>query len=253
MRYANEIRQWFWAMALVLGMNMAGAYAAEPGLVGWWKLDEKEGVVARDSSGNGLDAETSNALWVKGKDGEYGLKFRALNRAYMLLPDDARLNPTNAFTVEAWVKPMKGDLSIGAEAYIFALNYAWAPKGGLGIALFTIGTPYGKSDHDKFQLEVGNGARRICLVKDKMILDSWYHFAATYDGQMVKLFINGDCAGSAPLEAPIIYRHEENSIGDSNGTASFNGMIREVRIYNRALNPDEVKGQYCGGNPAQKP
>ena len=39
--------------------------AADPSLVGWWKLDEGSGLVANDSSGNGNDGTIyGSPLWV---------------------------------------------------------------------------------------------------------------------------------------------------------------------------------------------
>ena len=43
------------------------AQAADPSLIGWWKLDEASGTVAHDSSGNGIDgAFTGEPQWVEG-------------------------------------------------------------------------------------------------------------------------------------------------------------------------------------------
>ncbi|MCP4257861.1 MAG: hypothetical protein GY774_10085 [Planctomycetes bacterium] len=44
------------SFVLVLGLVVTGiAKAADPDIIGWWKLDEGSGDTAIDSSGNGFD------------------------------------------------------------------------------------------------------------------------------------------------------------------------------------------------------
>ncbi|HUV66417.1 MAG TPA: hypothetical protein VMW24_21185, partial [Sedimentisphaerales bacterium] len=56
---------------LVLGLVLANAAnAADPDLLGWWKLDESSGTTAYDSSGNGYDGILNgDPQWVAGKYG----------------------------------------------------------------------------------------------------------------------------------------------------------------------------------------
>ncbi len=55
------------SFVLVLGMVITSrANAADPNLVGWWKLDEGAGNTAIDSSGNGFDIPLQNHTWGNG-------------------------------------------------------------------------------------------------------------------------------------------------------------------------------------------
>ncbi len=55
-------------VVLVLGLALTSIVeAADPSLVGWWRLDESSGTTARDSSGNGNHGTLhSNTQWVAG-------------------------------------------------------------------------------------------------------------------------------------------------------------------------------------------
>jgi len=55
------------SFVLVLGLVLTSvAKAADPELVGWWKLNEGSGKTAIDSSGNGFDIPLQNSRWEKG-------------------------------------------------------------------------------------------------------------------------------------------------------------------------------------------
>jgi hypothetical protein len=59
------------SVVLVLGLMFASvAQAADPSLVGWWKLDESSGTTVADSSGYGNDGTLEgSAAWDAGKFG----------------------------------------------------------------------------------------------------------------------------------------------------------------------------------------
>jgi hypothetical protein len=54
---------------LALGLVLTDlSKGADPTLVGWWKLDESEGTVAADSSGNGNDDTLhGDPQWITGQ------------------------------------------------------------------------------------------------------------------------------------------------------------------------------------------
>lgn len=76
----------------------------------------------------------------------------------------------------------------------------------------------------------------------------WYHIAATYDGTNAKLYIDGiEVVSSTPSSAPS-YDTEDFMIGatyDSDTPSTpkdyFNGFIDEVRVWNVALNVQQLR------------
>ena len=103
-------------------------------------------------------------------------------------------------------------------------------------------------DHDLWEatLDTQNGtAHYVLLSKSTIQVDSWQHLAATYDGTMFQLYVNGipedslAVAGNLDLGSdPVIIGGQGKGVGDSN---PFNGSIDEARIYNNALTQDEIQ------------
>jgi len=90
---------------LVLVLSLAGG--ARANLVGYWKLDEGGGTVARDSSGNGNDgALQGNPTVVEGRFGK-ALAF-ANNRVAIPASDSLTANLfQGSFTMAAWINPTR--------------------------------------------------------------------------------------------------------------------------------------------------
>jgi len=85
-------------------------------------------------------------------------------------------------------------------------------------------------------------------------LGEWYHFAGTFDGKTLRVYINGELEGEKEIGQPIAPSDLELWIGaDDYGrpTDFFPGVIDEVRIYNRALSADEIKEAMKGPTPVR--
>jgi hypothetical protein len=77
--------------------------------------------------------------------------------------------------------------------------------------------------------------------------NSWYHITGTYDGNFLKIYINGTLDNSLKISSAINKTNEPLIIGwRYNGTYGdhFSGLIDELRIYNRALSETEIQQLY---------
>jgi hypothetical protein len=81
----------------------------------------------------------------------------------------------------------------------------------------------------------------------KLILNTWTHIATTYDGVTQRFYVNGVLVGSNnPAQGSTNVITQANGALRIGGNASstgefFNGMIDEVRVYNRALSSAEIQ------------
>ncbi len=82
---------------------------------------------------------------------------------------------------------------------------------------------------------------------DDLIIDSglpntgWFHLAATYDGSVARVFVNGAERGALSVSAPLDTPATTIAIGGSVMIRSyFDGMVDEVRIWNRARTQMEI-------------
>ena len=85
---------------------------------------------------------------------------------------------------------------------------------------------------------------KISTPVNSVQLNSWHHVATTYDGNAMKIFIDGDLA--AQSNAVFTIGNASNSnllIGESPGFPGrvFNGKIDEVRIWNVARTQSQIQ------------
>ncbi|HYK50479.1 MAG TPA: LamG domain-containing protein, partial [Terriglobales bacterium] len=72
--------------------------------------------------------------------------------------------------------------------------------------------------------------------------NTWTHFAGTYDGMTLRLYVNGTQVASRAQTGPIAISTNALQIGgDSIYGQYFPGKIDEIRIYNRALSATEIQ------------
>ena len=87
------------------------------------------------------------------------------------------------------------------------------------------------------------------LYGDKPVeMNRWHHVAVTYDGgrkaRGVHLYVNGKEQGKEIDWNDLIFpfgSDEPFRIGAGGGEPNFQGLIDDVRVYNRALPPEEAK------------
>ena len=226
------------------------APAKTPGLVGHWKLDEKSGDRAEDSSGNGnAGALAKGPAWGEGKSGG-ALVFDGTEK-YVDLPNSPALENVQEgnYSVAAWFKP--ANLPPGTESANNA-NYGILVKGGWHTGLHYTSEGKFVFEHwikgEKVEEPVWCGAGTWDTAHDP---GKWYHLAATVDkaAGAIKLYVNGEEAGSGEFEAgkaareygEMPWRIGIGIPGAPNWSWPAKGAIDDVRIYSKSLTADEVR------------
>jgi Concanavalin A-like lectin/glucanases superfamily len=86
------------------------------------------------------------------------------------------------------------------------------------------------------------GAERNAIGAASLPLDTWTHLATTYDGAVVRFYVNGVLAGSTSVSGAMTASTGVLRIGgNSIWSEWFAGLIDEVRIYNRVLTVSEIQ------------
>ena len=87
-----------------------------------------------------------------------------------------------------------------------------------------------------------NSGSRSANSVGRFYLNTWVHVAFTYDKQAIRLYINGQLDSVTEKNGSIIDQDIPVVIGNVNLTDDryFNGLIDDVRIYNRALSDSEI-------------
>ena len=212
------------------GSTEASATASTPpptGLVAAYGFDAGSGTTAVDQSGNGNTGTLSNATWAAG--GKFGsaLSFNGTNAA-VAVPDANSLDLTTGMTIEGWVKPASGG---GWQTLIVKEQ-----PGNLVYGL------YANTDSNKPQAQVTIGSPKLLDGTATVPAGLWTHLAATFDGTTERLYVNGTQVSSLAVSGSILTSSSPLKIGGNAIWGEwFNGLIDEVRVYNRALTAAQIQ------------
>lgn len=217
-------------LAFSLG-TLAIASGVDDNTAGLWLLDEGAGIDVMDMTANGNNGQIQgDASWVDGVFGT-GLDFSA--SASVIVPNSASLMLTSQITVEAWVN--FSDAGVAQDMVIARI------EPGFSLQKFNNDTMEG-------WVNIG-GWKGVRDVPDGQVLqpNEWYHVAFTYDGTMMKIYVNGELDREIEIGGDIEIAEEPFTIGSYKGEAYYwLGMVDEVRISNVARTQDEIKASMGG-------
>jgi PKD repeat protein len=231
---------------VVADTTAASVVSALPSLdanVAWYPFDEGTGETAADSSGNGNEGTVVGAGWVAGVVGS-ALDFDGLDD-YVIVSDYPK--PASVVSVSAWVwahsRPTWASI---------AKNWA-TQKGSFHLGLYL--------DDGDLQVTVGEADEGTADVRegagDPLPLGTWQHVAFVADGTEVRLYRNAREVGSTPYDGTLKTNRPGLGIGvklSNNGTvpnggnpAYWDGLIDEVRLWDRALCQSELESLLLDG------
>ena len=211
------------------------------GLRGWWKLDQcslaSPGDVI-DSSGNGNNGNPINGITVGNGQICNAGSFDGSND-YIEVADNASLDIPQNLTVMAWIRPdiipASGLKSIVSkdENYEFHINSA--------------GRIY-------WWWQNSSGAVRSFTSSTTLSANNWYHVAIVYEPGSQRILINGVVRGSRSYNETLINNNDPLHIGADQGFAGreFDGLIDEVKIFERALTTEEINDYYNSPDPVSR-
>ena len=196
-------------------------------LVAAYAFNEGAGTTVADISGNGNTGTISGATWTT--SGKFGnaLTFNGTS-AMVTIPNAASLNLTSGMTLEAWVYPTAAPTNWRAVVDKNVDGYYLMASTNVGNRPAVGGT-----------WTAGN---QNTIGPSVLAVNTWTHLAATFDGAMVRLFVNGVQVATQAQVTPLASSTGTLQIGaDSYAGENFAGRIDEVRIYNRALSATEIQ------------
>ena len=207
--------------------------AAEPGLLGHWRFDEGAGMLARDCSGRGHDAEVSGR-WGTGGFGACLVASGAPDAA--VIPDAPHLQFGNDdFTLALWVKiDAHGARLLGKEAF---------PENWWVINLL---------DDGRAELVLGEGRGPGLSVRPTSVAaiptDAWSHLVAVVDrqAQEVRWYLNGalDSRHAIPATMTKGLNAAGRDIAIPSTHKPFCGLIGDFCVYGKAVSAERVRELY---------
>lgn len=210
----------------------------EKPLLAHWSFDEPPGLV-RDVSGGGRHARLGSALeTVRGVHGQ-ALQLRGPHALQVRGVWPGR--ELAGIALSAWVKPT--DLTAFREIFrqecAHRVLFSFQEHG----AILSLG------------LNVGGYVECDAPIQPEAVRDGqWHHCAATFDGQVMRVYLDGREVGSLARPGNIALQTEAPAfIGSLSGTSEhFQGGLDDLRIYAAALTAEEVAALHKAGAEAQR-
>jgi hypothetical protein len=224
--------------ATQLGQHATSGTSLSNGLVGYWKFDEGTGTTGTDASGNGYTATFGAGgtapTWVPGKYGT-GVNFDKVDD---YISTTLQPGTWSAKTYSAWVKlqsyQLWGSLMLDASSFNSNTYSGMIQYGGQSVSGYQTGTP----------LPV-----KLSTSPAQIYYGQWTYLTVTVDKSAgtVTTFINGEQKSQLKTDmSGFTFTNAGTGLmlGGGTGASTIDGVMDEVRVYNRALSTAEVRQLY---------
>ncbi|MBI4025262.1 MAG: LamG domain-containing protein [Verrucomicrobia bacterium] len=227
-----------------LGLSCVAEESKAP--VGHWTFNEGSGATVADLSGNENRGTMANSMravaWSAGRNGK-ALRFsgsqtnRNANGCVVIPNLTNKYDFDQGITIEAWIQLAAGMTRAGNYELVsntesdrgkgFRLRVAWSR--------LMFGSGEGGGDGKVWQ--AASAPARTSIKPE-----TWYHVAGTYDGSVFRVYLDGEEVGVSDPNLALTRGQKDVFIGAYCGgyAYGFEGLIDEVKIYDRALAPAEI-------------
>jgi hypothetical protein len=218
--------------------------AARP--LAYWRLDEMDGTIARDATGNGSGAsiEPGVALFVPGVELPGPRNSKSTNHAMHLAGGRLLASlelPAESYSVEFWFwNGLPSDArAIGGHLFARASSPSQVEILGLGGVGGTI------SPGRLFV--TGSPAETVIAGKTEIAPRTWHHLALLRQGRRVSVHLDGNETPEVTGDLETGTQAGLSSLyfgGRQDRDATFEGKLDEVAVYGRALAPSEIADHF---------
>lgn len=227
-----KMKSWLVSVAVLfaVGVLVNSSYArfGSGDIVGIWLMDEGSGDEMGDTSGNGNHGELVGAEWA---DGKFGSALEFDGTSHVAIPASASIDDfLDGFTYMIWVKPTAPHSSANTRI----IERDWHnPTIQMGAADFYASIAV---NADQANTHVRGGA---------WVQDEWSFVAATYDGSLLQLYVDGEMVNEKDVGTP------DTGV---NGTAQgamwlgswkapgwdFTGVLDEAAVFSVPLSEEDI-------------
>jgi large repetitive protein len=195
------------------------------GTQGYWKLDERSGTTALDSSGFNRNGTIANATYSFDRpqidDDRSAIAFTSSPSSAITVAPAPGLNLLGNFTVAFWARPAVPGVTF------------------IGMRAPGCGAPGWEISQDGVNGLHFSGETTLVSANTTIPVDVWSHVAVTYANATMHMFVNGVETASGPF-VPDNTLQESLAIGHVAGCAGGAVLMDEVQIFSRAFSTTEI-------------
>ncbi len=258
-------------------------YARSQGLVaydynhgapaGLWPLDDCQGTTAVDASPNSNgDFNGHNGTITIGGTGTYtsagscnsGTSTEAWNGGTTGKINSALgFDGTNDYVEIAYASTLAPSVSISFGGWFYTTDKTQTSQsilsktqgGGYNLFLNNTGGACGSTTSLCGLVNVSSSYYAVDYPVSNLSNNTWYHAMVTFNGSIVKLYLNGQLVDSKPASGVVTYTVSNalcigaepgNTVCDAG--SPFNGKLDDIRVYNYDLSPTQIKEVYNQGS-----
>ena len=195
-----------------------------PDIAGWWPFNEGTGCQTLSVVGTNLTGCLIGdplPVWTSGIFFN-AIKFDGVQNE-VVVADDPQLSPTTALSISAWVKT-----EFNTTREVVA---KWSTNAMAGSYLLSL-------TNGQVMLELMLSGRYTAIVGQVASLSdtNWHHIAGSYDGSMMRVFLDGVDIGSQAASGTVDVVDAPLRLG------LLSGQLADIRLYNLALSPFAIVG-----------
>lgn len=243
-RHTRLFRRTLAAALLLAAASAAGAAEFPQGLMLHFGFDESSSAGSvPDKSGRGSSGRGTGLKWTAAGKQAGAVEFAATN-SFIVVPNGPALSLTQS-TFAVWFKTARADV---IERCLFDKTAA------NGFALSVAAAGADGKNRGRLRFVVSG---KECL-SDAAVTDGmWHHGAATYDGENLRLFVDGQLQKQVtPCKGGLAANTNDLSIGmNRSGPSaqekgqSFEGAMDEVMIFGKAISAEQVQAVMAAAKP----
>jgi len=209
---------------------------SDTSLVGYWKFEESSGTLYDSSGNNNNGTQSGGATYnATGKVGK-ALNFDGVDD-YIDLGRASSIMPTQTMTISVWAK---------TDVHNPDANYRPIVDFYYGAGALSYGV-----DEDRFRITVSDSSQKI-ISTGFQSLSAWHNYVLTYNKAILVAYIDGIQFGT-PVSSTLDIAYQADPTNNklfvgklysSYPSTTYDGIIDEVRVYNRAFSAAEVLALY---------
>jgi plastocyanin len=205
-------------------------------MAAWYPGDNN----GRDIAGGNNGSLQNGTTFAPGKVGQ-AFSFDGTDDQ-IVVPNNANQNGGTQITIDAWI-----NLSASLHGQPIAQKRSASNVGGYTFE--TTNSPFGPDNGLQWAIMISGSYHILQTPANVLTLGTFQHVAATYDGAMMRIYVDGVEKANMAATGAIDATMDPLVIGRNvpNTSLDWHGLIDELEIFNRALSQPEIAAIFNAG------